>query len=502
MPERQYRLSLFVFRRELRIKDNTALLHACERSDYVVTAFILDPAQTTDANKWKSQAAINFMVISLGELSREVVECGSKLLILNGPPHDVIANLLKLKFPVEHMIATRLNKKHKNDPEDVPEPIFDHLRIEAIFLNADYTPYSRDRDSRISIACTRAGIDIIVHHDHLLYALPIYNASSKTYKKFTPFYHAVRLKRPHRPHSGACNRNLLPSVIIENTHIPLTVGDPMGLFKAGFEQCVVDGGRKEGLSLLASAVKDQRLYDSIGDMLMIPTTRLSAHIKFGTISIREVWYTFRKISNVKSMHSICRQLIWREFNYNLAMGDTNVLTRSFDVKFENIKWMGSAVHLRRWKEGTTGVPIVDACMRQLATEHYLHNRGRMIVASYLVKDLLINWRHGEMHFAKTLVDYDPIQNFYNWQIIAGCAPFALPWYRVFNPWEQAIKYDPTGEYIRKWVPELRSISTHDIHRWYEYRGQLPHIEMPYPQTIIPHDEARDRALHEYKKIFK
>lgn len=176
------------------------------------------------------------------------------------------------------------------------------------------------------------------------------------------------------------------------------------------------------------------------------------------------------------------------------IADTNAFKSSYDDKW-NIKWNNNINHFNKWKQGVTGFPIVDACMRELNATGFMHNRGRMIVASFLSKDLHLNWRDGERYFAQQLIDYDPTMNNYNWQMVAGTGSFALPYFRIFNPWIQSRKYDPDATYIKQWIPELRNISAKHIHKWYIYHN----VDVNYPKPMLDHDKAKEDYLQFYDK---
>ncbi|MEC8372986.1 MAG: deoxyribodipyrimidine photo-lyase, partial [Pseudomonadota bacterium] len=235
------------------------------------------------------------------------------------------------------------------------------------------------------------------------------------------------------------------------------------------------------------------------------TTRLSAHLHFGEISPRQVWHVVRdaaaratdmKIEN--DSWNIIRQLCWRDFNHDLLSRHPDMATRNIDTRFDDFPWQSEHVALSRWQQGDTGYPIVDAGMRELWTTGWMHNRVRMIVASFLVKHLLIHWRSGEEWFWDTLIDADVANNAANWQWVAGCGADAAPYFRIFNPILQGEKFDPNGDYVRKWVPERADLSNKLIHKPTPADASL--FEENYPKAMVEHGFARKRALDAFASL--
>jgi deoxyribodipyrimidine photo-lyase len=261
----------------------------------------------------------------------------------------------------------------------------------------------------------------------------------------------------------------------------------------------INGGRKEGLEILKN-IKIQSKYNINRNQLSYNTTHLSAHNKFGTVSIREVYHAFKALPNGGS--DLIKQLFWRDFYYNIMMHDPNALKGNYSSKFDGFPWNEPGENFNAWKEGRTGFPVVDACMRELNSTGYMHNRGRMIVADFLIKILRIDWRLGEHYFATKLIDYDPAQNNYNWQWVAGTAPFSQPYFRVFNPWTQAVKFDPECEYIKKWVSELRDVPCDIIHSSESGDNQSNSNHNKYIQPIVDYKIARDEYLLAIKEHLK
>ena len=249
------------------------------------------------------------------------------------------------------------------------------------------------------------------------------------------------------------------------------------------------GGRENAKQVLSQIPNN---YGKTHDTLSMPTTQLSSFIKFGCISVREVYSAF----NQKSPQLV-RQLFWREFYAHILYAFPQ-LNRSLNSKYDNIKWDNNRTWFNAWTNGMTGFPVVDACMRQLNTTGYMHNRGRLIVASFLVKTLLIDWRWGEKYFAQNLVDYDVASNSQNWLWIAGGGADSQEYFRIFNPWEQSKKHDHDCVYIKQWVPELQMVDNRHIHNWYRDDFRTSSV---YPKPIVDYVEQKKKVLDAYKKIF-
>jgi len=256
----------------------------------------------------------------------------------------------------------------------------------------------------------------------------------------------------------------------------------------------VHGGRQEAVKTLKTAVRTQSHYSKNHNDLDKQTTQLSAFIKFGCVSIREVYKTLR------SKTDIIRQLIWRDFYANILYSFPRVLGHTLKPNYDKIHWHHNKTWFEKWCKGETGFPIVDAGMRQLNATGYMHNRARLIVASFLVKNLLIDWREGEEYFASKLTDYDVASNNGNWQWIASTGADSQPFFRIFNPWEQAKNYDPKCEYIKKWVPELKDVPDKDILKW-ETEWET-HKDIKYPKPIVDYKKQKDLALKMLGAAFK
>ena len=257
------------------------------------------------------------------------------------------------------------------------------------------------------------------------------------------------------------------------------------------QDILVHGGRKSGLQRLRIAKTTQKNYGKTRDFFDKNTSHLSAYIKFGCVSIREVYHEFSHIE------SFINELTWREFFAHVLDAYPEVVGQSYQKKFRKIKWSRNKTHFEKWKQGNTGVPIVDACMRELNSTGYMHNRGRMAVASFLIKTLLIDWRWGEKYFAQQLTDYDVASNNGNWQGISGTGVDMKPYFRDMNPWIQSAKFDKDAKYIKKWVPELENVPSRDIHKWYETVDN--HKTISYPKPIVDYFAQKDEMMKMYKE---
>ena len=412
-----YNKALFIHRRDLRVHDNTGLIAAVKASKHVIPCFIFDPRQIGEKNDYRSDFAQKFLCESLTDLQEQYQEKGGKLYVFEGEAEDVVGQLIQN----EH--------------------------IDAVYVNADYTPFSKKRDATIQKICKKHDVAFESHHDLLLIGDPseALNGSGEPYKVFTPFYkYAFTTKEVPNPVKTPTDSFFTSSVkgsdIRHIKHYSPDISKPR-----------VPGGRRECIKILKH-IETFQSYKTIRDDLTDETTHLSAHNKFGTCSAREVFHAVAK--KLGSTHELIRQLYWRDFFTQLADAFPHVFGNSFNPVFDKVKWTGSKRDFETWCNGRTGFPIVDAGMRELNQTGFMHNRARMIGASFLTKDLHIDWREGERYFASKLVDYDPCVNNGSWQWAAGTGADAAPYFRIFNPWLQQKKFDPEGIYIKRWIPEF------------------------------------------------
>lgn len=441
----EYQKSIFLFRRDLRIEDNTGLINASKRSSKVIPIFIMDSELLKKSNPKFSQYRLEFLNDCLLDLNDQLKNSKSYL-------HTFLGNREK--------IISKIIKKEK---------------INAIFLNTDYSPFSRKRDDKIKKICAENKIDFISTDDLLLHNVELLKTGKdEPYKVFTAFYSKARefpIRKPQKfQHTNLSNQGI-------ESEVPITK------FVEFFDKSNPSqrrGGRKSGIELLKN-IKNLKNYDEERN---IPskngTSLLSAHNKFGTLSIREIYQ--KCIEELGSNHTIISELHWRDFFTYLMYHYPHSFSKEYNKKFQNISWSKNKKLFSKWCNGETGFPIVDAGMRELNETGFMHNRLRMIVASFLTKDLHIDWRWGEKYFATKLVDYDPCVNIGNWQWAASTGCDAQPWFRIFNPWLQQKRFDPDCIYIKKWVPELKSLDSKVIHN---LSNSFPK-DLSYFQPIVEH----------------
>jgi deoxyribodipyrimidine photo-lyase len=333
---------------------------------------------------------------------------------------------------------------------------------------------------------------VIYDHDYYLHEPGSILSGSKTpYQKFTPYYVAALKKKIQHP-QHANTQKLHLSYVKKPISNRISLKEAMHKFTKQNPAILVHGGRQNGLRQLSIANRTQTHYSSTHNELSKSTSELSAYIKFGCISIREVYHV------LKSKRDLIRQLIWRDFYANILYSFPYVLGDAMKKNYNKIHWHHNSKWFEAWREGMTGYPIVDAGMRQLNQTGYMHNRARLITASFLVKTLLISWEHGEKYFAKKLTDYDPASNNGNWQWIASTGADSQPFFRIFNPWEQAKNFDPNAEYIKKWIPELRDVPVKEIMNWGEPSIHDKNKEIKYPKPMVDYYEQKELMLKMYK----
>lgn len=431
-----FKKSLFIFRRDLRLEDNTGLIFALKSSETVIPAFIFTPEQI-DRNPYRSDHCLKFMIESLEDLESQIKQKGGKLYFFKGRSEEVLERCIK------------------------------ELNIDAIIVNRDYTPYSVQRDKKLEKVSKTHHIPFYSFDDALLHPPEeTVKRDGKPYLIFTPYFQNASMLKVMPPTANRKTNyfkksipfaaKLLPKPKVTNT---------------------LKGGRTEGLKALKRS------------------GHFSPYLKFTVISPREVY----KAIDPK----LVRSLYWRDFFTMIAFFFPHVFKGSFHPKYDNLKWSYDKKAFQRWCNGTTGFPIVDAGMREMNETGFMSNRARMITASFLIKDLHIDWRWGEKYFAQTLVDYDPALNNGNWQWVASTGADAQPYFRILNPWNQQKKFDRECLYIKQWIPELRDLPPKIIHKWYDEtcRALCP----KYPAPMLDHaTEAKTSLLwyHDIKRRIK
>lgn len=462
---------LMWFRRDLRLHDNTALHHALTECEQVYCVFCFD-REILDRIEDKSDRRVDFIHQCVLELDADLRRLGAGLIV-----------------------------RYAKASEDIPA-LARTLNAFRVFANHDYEPRRIARDQAVARALDRDGRKLHTCKDHVIFERDeIINQSGMPFRVYTPYKKAWRtaLRDEHiaeRDCSSQIGRLAAP--LPEWSHA-WTLGD-IGFSKTDL---AVPGGMRAARAMFDKFLERIDFYrDARNFPAMNGVSRLSVHLRFGTISIREL---VREAINRPSEGAATwvDELIWREF-YNMILHFfPQTQTHAFQTDLDDLPWRRDRRDFDAWSEGRTGYPIVDAAMRELNTTGYMHNRARMIVASFLTKDLLIDWRWGERYFARKLLDYDLSQNLGGWQWSASIGTDAQPYFRVFNPVLQSERFDPDGVYIRRYVPELRHYPNSAIHEPWKAppisQAQLNCvIGRDYPKPIVNHDESRRTAVEMFR----
>ncbi len=463
------------FRRDLRLTDNTALSAAAGQP--VLPVFIFDEA--IYRGRFASESRLGFMLQALRALDEQLQKHGSRLLVRRGKPGQVLRDLLQ------------------------------QTGAGAIYANADYTPYARKRDAELG---TALGVPLHLHDDVAL--LPpgaVLKGDLSPFVVFTPFKKAwlniPKAAIQPAPAAGAFIRaESMPT--LEGWGAVPTLGElgcaptidlPLASEAEALRRLdeFINGGAfayATGRNVLAAERHDDTRPES---------SFLSPYLRFGMLSPRQAYQAAREAypqavtaEARASLETWVSELVWRDFYMHILYHFPQVLKSSFRPEYDRVAWRSAPDELQQWKDGLTGYPVVDAAMRQLRAMGWMPNRARMIVASFLTKDLLIDWREGERHFMRWLIDGDPAANNGGWQWSAGTGTDAQPYFRIFNPVSQGENYDPDGRYVRRWVPELAAVPDKFIHQpWV-----LPEPPNDYPPPMVDHSAARERTLTAFKAV--
>ncbi|QQR53564.1 deoxyribodipyrimidine photo-lyase [bacterium] len=463
---KKYKLSLFIFRRDLRLTDNTALIKACNKSDFVMPIFCFDQRQVVPKNNpFFSEHAAQFMLESLKDLTDEIKAKKGRLYFFVGTIEAILSSIIP------------------------------RLPIEAVFFNKDYTPFSLQRDHAIAQLCIENNVACHAYDDVTLCSVQtLKNKQQKPYTVFTHFFNAaIRTSVIDLPVAMPFKMNWYIKSI-EDSYEYHKVIDFYQLNKIKKPDTGILGGFKHAEKIVSDLLAFLH-YDKTKDVPSLSTTKLSPHIKFGTISIRQVYHAI--VAQLEKTHPLMRQLYWHDFFIYTSFYRQDMFGSCLRSEYNGLSWSENQDHWDAWKDGKTGFPIIDAGMRELNQTGFMHNRIRMMVASFLVKDLHINWQWGERYFAQKLVDYDPAVNNGNWQWCASVGVDAQPYFRIFNPWLGQKKYDPDCVYIKQWIPELRKYDSQIIHTWYNNKVES---NKNYPKPIIDHKIERVKALTQYKHM--
>lgn len=426
------KISIFWFRRDLRLKDNHGLYQAVESGKKVLPIFIFDE-DILDLLENKSDKRVDFIVQALQTLN----------------------SFLKSK--------NKCIKIFKGKPLEIYKKLTENYEIEAVYCNEDYEPYAIKRDQEIAdflasknIAFHQFKDQVIFHKDEIV------KADKKPYTVYTPYSKLWLNEFQKVDLQGFPSEKKLDNLL----DIPF---EELKIEDIGFQKTNLAFEIPEADLHIIKTYEETRNFPAVKG-----TTQLGVHLRFGTISVRKL----AKIAKENNL-TFLKELIWREFFMQILYHFPKVVNHSFKSKYDAIPWENNPEFLEKWKAGKTGFPIVDAGMRELNATGFMHNRVRMITASFLIKHLLTDWRIGEAYFAEKLMDYDLSANNGNWQWCASSGCDAAPYFRIFNPDEQQKKFDPDFKYIKKWIPEFGT----------KY----------YPKPIVEHKKAREKVLKVYKQ---
>ena len=419
------KLALFWFRRDLRLEDNTALNAAMNSANNVLPLFIFDDHILEELPD--NDPRVNFIYNILRILNQRLAKVQSSILILKGKPEEVWKELI-----------------HTYD-------------ISSVYINKDYEYYAIERDEKITQLLLKNGIELLSFKDQVIHEKSeVTKADGTPYTVFTPYKN--KWLEHYTPTA------ILPPVDDSKFHKK----------QFAFPKLEDFGFRNSTIAVKPySLVKVNQYAETRNFPYLDTTSYLSPHLRFGTVSIRQIIALLKKENN-----AFLSELIWREFFMQILFHFPKVVNQNFRSKYDGIQWLNNETDFQKWCNGQTGYPLVDAGMRELNETGYMHNRVRMVTAGFLCKHLLIDWRWGEAYFAKKLLDYELSSNNGNWQWAAGTGCDAAPYFRIFNPIEQLKKFDKNRIYVKKWIPELDTVD--------------------YCEPIIEHKKARIRALETYK----
>jgi deoxyribodipyrimidine photo-lyase len=460
--------SLVWLRGELRLRDNRALAAAAHGAEGLACVYILDDRLLCGTRS--SPARTRFLLDGLRRLARDLEQRGQRLLIREGAPADALARLV-----------------HEG-------------RIERVHWSRDVGPFARSRDDAARIACEQAGAHVDTHSDHVIFeSHEIRTRQGRPYAVYTPFRNAWHERwaldpplHERAPRLPPALPGLEPGVVPE--------ADALGLSPVTELPTAGEAAARRRLhAFLDGAVAD---YNVGRDLPGVDgTSRLSPYLRFGMVSAREcVAEAFERVAAdsraARGARKWIDELIWREFYSAILAEHPRVLRRAYKQDYDALVWDDDDERFAAWCEGRTGYPIVDAGMRQLVATGWMHNRARMLTASFLTKDLLLDWRRGERFFQQHLLDGDPASNNGGWQWTASTGTDAQPWFRIFNPVRQGERFDPDGAYVRRWIPELESVPAEAVHRPWEFPALAP----GYPAPLVDHAVQRQEVLRRYEAV--
>ena len=462
------------FRQDLRLADNPALLHAAQSGRPVICLYVLDDETS---GHWKMGGASRWWLHrSLDALSKALHEKGARLILRSGNAASVLDKL------VEETDAA------------------------AVAWNRCYEPFAIQRDTAIKKSLGEHGIDVQSFNASLLFEpWEIKTQGGTPFRVFTPFWRACNTapsptKPQHAPgRIDGYSKRLASDALKDWRLLPHKPN-----WAAGFEDEWTpgeDGAQARFKAFLKSKADYANGRDVPSEDV---TSRLSPHLHFGEISPRQIWHGTHS-STSRNAEKFLSEIGWREFSHHLLFHNPSMPEEALDKRFAEFPWREARSDFKAWTKGQTGIPIVDAGMRQLWQTGYMHNRVRMIAASFLIKHLRIDWRRGEEWFWDTLIDADLAANAQNWQWVAGCGADAAPFFRIFNPVLQGVKFDGEGEYVRRFVPELAKLPSKFIHKpWYADAATLKaagvELGRNYPKPLVDLQKGRDAALAAFREL--
>jgi deoxyribodipyrimidine photo-lyase len=462
-------------RRDLRLHDHHALSMSLKEGEETFIVFVFDQ-QILNKLHDKQDMRITFIMDSLKDLESQMNEHGSSLIIKYGDPTEEIPKLAK------------------------------ELKVKALYYNRDYEPYAKKRDQQISKSLEKNGIHVHDFKDHVFYEKnEVLTGSREVYKVFTPYKNKwlenFRAQESVIPNYKCNLSKLAPFKNPES----ILIKDYYSLINFQETHSLLAGGTKEAQKRLAHFKKFISNYKEARDIPALnQTSNLSTYIRMGNISVRDMIRLSLEKDN-EGAKTWLSEIIWRDFYQVILDVYPKVEKHCFKLDYDNINWAGLPQHFKLWCDGLTGYPIVDAAMRCLKETGMMHNRLRMVVASFLTKTLLIDWRQGEAYFAQKLLDYDMAANNGGWQWSASTGVDAQPYFRIFNPYNQSEKFDAEGVFIRQWCPELSQFSNKQIHYPHdcdmvEQLEAKCFIGRDYPFPIVSYKEQKEKALAMFKAI--
>lgn len=460
------------FRRDLRLSDNRALYEACLHSKQVISVFVFDINILNNLN-YNDDKRVNFIFETLMELKKDLLILGSDIFILYGDPIIEIPKISK------------------------------ELNVECVFSNKDYESYAKNRDKKIEENLRNQNIKFLQFKDQVVFEeKEILNMSGEPYKVFTPYKNSwlKKCKKEDIFDFSPNLKNLFDKNNFNKRH------DFSEIESIGFKKSslILRSGRIGAVEKLNSFLPKLDFYDKNRNTISFDgTSQISIYLRFGVVSVREL---FRYANNSNSIGAQVwkNELIWREFYQMILSQFSYVEVSAFKREYVSLKWKGKEENFEKWCYGQTGFPIIDSAMRCFNQTGWMHNRLRMIVASFLTKDLLINYKKGEEYFAQKLMDYDLASNNGGWQWCASTGCDAQPYFRVFNPETQSKNFDSQGIFIKKYCPELSFFSEKHIHAPHkadinEQNKARCKIGLNYPFPIVNHDQQRLKAIEMFNK---